>query len=106
MEKTVFPALAKTGDPNGPRGLTGNEIAGALISMMARSRKLQNEAGYIDARPLSARSKIPLATHGRTIHWVISGRPQPEQNTADLHSGADISKRWADVAEGPVAVVI
>jgi hypothetical protein len=29
---------------------------------------LQSETGYIDARPLSAGSKKPLATHGRTIH--------------------------------------
>jgi hypothetical protein len=33
---------------------------------------LQSEAGYIDARPLTARSTKTLATHGRTIHWVIS----------------------------------
>src|SRR5271166_6503345 len=30
---------------------------------------LQSEAGYIDARPLSAGSMKPLATRGRTIHW-------------------------------------
>src|SRR4051795_2962091 len=29
---------------------------------------LQSEAGYIDARPLTASSAKPLATHGRTIH--------------------------------------
>ena len=34
------------------RGLSGNENARALTSMMARSTKpLQAEAGYIDARP-------------------------------------------------------
>ena len=49
---TVFPVHANTGDPNGPtRGLSANEIAGALISMMARSTTLQRKAGYIDARP-------------------------------------------------------
>jgi hypothetical protein len=31
---------------------------------------LQSKAGYIDARPLTASSAKPLATHGRTIHWV------------------------------------
>jgi hypothetical protein len=31
---------------------------------------LQSEAGYIEARPLTANSAKPLATHGRTIHWV------------------------------------
>src|SRR5260370_17519771 len=30
---------------------------------------LQSKAGYIDARPLTASSAKPLATHGRTIHW-------------------------------------
>jgi hypothetical protein len=33
---------------------------------------LQSKAGYIDARPLTASSAKPLATHGRTIHWVTS----------------------------------
>jgi hypothetical protein len=36
--------------------------------MMARSTPLQLEAGYIDARPLTAGSSKSLATHGRTIH--------------------------------------
>jgi hypothetical protein len=36
---SVFPAHANTGDPNGPnRGLSANENARALISMMARSK--------------------------------------------------------------------
>ena len=38
------------------RGLSANEIARALISMMARSATLQSKAGYIDARPLTANS--------------------------------------------------
>ena len=33
-----------------------NEVARALISMMARSRTLQQKAGYIDARPHTANS--------------------------------------------------
>src|SRR5260370_28823621 len=33
---------------------------------------LQSKAGYIDARPLTASSAKPLATHGRTIHLVES----------------------------------
>src|SRR3954471_15592165 len=32
------------------RGLSANEVAGALIPMMARSETLQSKAGYIDAR--------------------------------------------------------
>src|SRR5438045_1234502 len=35
--------------------------------MVARSMTLQSKAGYIDARPLTASSTKPLATHGRTI---------------------------------------
>ena len=38
------------------RGLSANEIARALISMMARSTTLQSKAGYIDARPPTASS--------------------------------------------------
>jgi hypothetical protein len=49
------------------RGLSANEIAPALISMMARSETLQSKAGYIDARPLSPYRRKSLATHGRTI---------------------------------------
>ena len=37
-------------------GLSANEIAPALIPMMARSETLQSKAGYIDARPLTANS--------------------------------------------------
>src|SRR5262244_2916336 len=41
---SVFPARANTGDPNGPvGGLSANEIARALISMMARSTKRSNQ---------------------------------------------------------------
>src|SRR6202790_5104885 len=49
-------------------GLSVNEIARALISMMARSTTLQSEAGYIDARPPPPIRRNLLATHGRTIH--------------------------------------
>ena len=52
-------------------GLSANEIAPALIPMMARSETLQSKAGYIDARPLPPYRQNSLATHGRTIHWVI-----------------------------------
>src|SRR5258708_7137281 len=33
-----------------------------------QEQTLQSMAGYIDARPLTASSAKPLATHGRTIH--------------------------------------
>src|SRR5215469_6682830 len=41
------------------RGLSANEIAGALISMMARSNEPRPEAAYIDARPPTASSTKP-----------------------------------------------
>jgi type IV secretory pathway protease TraF len=45
---------------------------------------LQSKAGYIDARPLTASSAKPLATHGRTIHWVKLRRTQCEQISSEL----------------------
>jgi hypothetical protein len=40
---------------------------------------LQSKAGYIDARPLTASSAKPLATHGRTVHLgqVKNGKSWP-----------------------------
>ena len=49
------------------RGLSANQIAYALISMMARSTAFQAEAGYIDARPHLLDRRNLLAPHGRTI---------------------------------------
>src|SRR5271165_4141380 len=39
--------------------------ASAFAMRLARSNALQREAGYIDARPTSARSTKTFATHGR-----------------------------------------
>src|SRR5262245_29391591 len=67
---SVFPAHANTGDPNGPvRGLSANEIARALISIMAGSMTTSNQRPdtLMQDRKPTSRSK-PLATHGRTIH--------------------------------------
>jgi hypothetical protein len=62
-------------DKNHPiQGLSANDVASALISMMVRSNnELQSETGYIDARPLQPDRRNLLAPHGRTIHWVMSG---------------------------------
>src|SRR6266404_807070 len=79
---SVFPAPANTGDPNGSnRGLSANEIARALISMMARSTALQSKAGYIDARPLTA-SSAKSTCNARPDHtlgqsrrfWAVRGK--------------------------------
>src|SRR4029450_13796560 len=65
-------------------GLSANEIAPALIPMMARSQTLQSKAGYIDARPLPLYRRNSLATHGRTIHLGHSHRPRARSNAAPL----------------------
>src|SRR5665811_1326304 len=64
-------------------GLSADDIARALISMMARitTRSNQRPDTLMQDRSPPARQN-PLATHGRTIHWVISGQtvtsPKPE----------------------------
>jgi hypothetical protein len=87
------------------RGLSANEIAGALISMMARSTTLQFKVGYIDARPsLSARRNL-LATRGRTIQM---GQTEKKRVQLGLVGFALNSRRvarnrtaplWADCVE-------
>src|SRR6266849_4400219 len=55
-------------------GLSANEVARALISMVARSttRSNQRPDTLMQDRSPPLRRK-PLATHGRTIHWVKLG---------------------------------
>ena len=56
-------------------------------------QKLQSEAGYIDARPLTASSAKPLATHGRTIH---SGQNAKNSLRANVFcSSANSGHSWA-----------
>src|SRR5262249_35872906 len=53
-----------------PWGLSGNEIASALISMMARSTQRFNQRpDTLMHDRTSANSTNSLAPHGRTIHW-------------------------------------
>src|ERR1700730_3350255 len=51
---------------------------------------LQSKAGYIDARPLTASSAKPLATHGRTLSWVKLRNTQHEQMSSALHPTTDV----------------
>jgi hypothetical protein len=51
---------------------------------------LQSKAGYIDARPLTASSAKPLATHGRTIHQGQSRQFVCLQVTSGLPRLTDI----------------
>jgi hypothetical protein len=64
---------------------------------------LQSKAGYIDARPLTASSAKPLATHGRTIHWVKlrspgvepAGRLYPQLRTWPCTAQTDaLCQKW------------
>src|ERR1700676_3135268 len=71
-------------------GLSVNEIARALISMMARSTTLQSEAGYIDARPQPPIRRNLLATHGRTIHLGQSRRFGSRSATSGSSRTTDI----------------
>jgi len=78
------------------RGLSANEIAGALISMMAGSNEpLQSEAGYIDARPPTARLTILLATHGRTIHSGQARRSRQCRSPSAHTSATDNARHSA-----------
>src|SRR5258705_4011988 len=52
------------------RGLSANEIACALISMMARSTCSNQRPNTLTQDRISQRPPKPLAPHGRTIHWV------------------------------------
>src|SRR5258705_6841283 len=53
---------------------------------------LQSKAGYIDARPLTASSAKPLATHGRTIHQGQSRPFLRDGVTSELLLTADIGR--------------
>src|SRR3984893_9824117 len=53
---------------------------------------LQSKAGYIDARPLTASSAKPLATHGRTIHWVKLRNTRHEEIYSGLPPRTDIGR--------------
>jgi hypothetical protein len=65
--------LTGVGDLRWNRQRSANQIACALISMMARStRSNQKPDTLMQDRYLPDRRK-PLATGGRTIHWVKSG---------------------------------
>jgi hypothetical protein len=59
------------------RGLSHNEIARALISMVARSTALQSKAGYIDARPPTT-SSSKSSCYARPDHTLGQSRVRRE----------------------------
>src|SRR5215469_6936740 len=82
---------------SGSEGLSANEIARALISMMAPEHKtLQSKAGYIDARPhIPQLEEVLLQRTAGPYIWVISRpnaviRPRPlypSKRTKSRHAG-------------------
>src|SRR5262245_35065949 len=104
---SVFPAHANTGDPNGPvRGLSANEIARALISIMAGSMTSSNQRPdtLMQDRKSKSRPK-PLATHGRTIQMGQLQPPKARFGTSDLPSSAEGTIELEDDRDGPQAVI-
>ena len=51
MERSVFPARANTGDPDGPVEACPLMVRTRADIHDGREHMLQSEAGYIDARP-------------------------------------------------------
>jgi len=62
-------------------------------------KTLQSEAGYIDARPPTARPKKLLATHGRTIHSGQLRHLAVGLGVAASPSNSEIARRFANYAE-------
>src|SRR5215831_11506544 len=76
--------------------------------MMARSPSAsESKAGYIDARPLTTNSTNPLATRGRTIHWVTAVdqaiREADAPRLSDKHLLEQVRSHLNDAAVGAFA---
>src|SRR5262249_23012753 len=100
---SVFPARANTGDPNGPvGGLSANEIARALISMMARSTTCSNQRPDTLMRDRICRIEENLLqrTAGPYIRVKLR-RTQCEQISSAIPSEADIEPTLRHFGFGP-----
>src|SRR3954454_10247926 len=101
---SVFPAHANTGDPNGPnRGLSANENARALISMMARSQCSNQRPDTLmqDRSPPAWRNHLQR-TAGPYM-WVKLGRTRPEQMSSGLPWKRTLVDRAGMSHEGPIS---
>src|SRR5262245_3640826 len=76
--------------------MSDNEIARALISMMAGSTCSNQKPDTLMQDRTSARSRKPLATHGRTIHWVKPGNAQNEHTLPDWPQKRTLVARLPD----------
>ena len=83
------------------RGLSPNELARALISMLARSTTLQSEAGYIDARPLPPDRRTLLRRTAGPYIWVMSDKTQAEHNESAHPPIADVKADIDFCRSGP-----
>ena len=104
---SVFPARANTGDPNGPvGGLSANEIARALISMMARSTTCSNQRPDTLMRDRICRIEENLLqrTAGPYIR-VRTDKTQSEHNESSVHLLADIGANIGLCRDGPKPVI-
>jgi hypothetical protein len=67
---------------------------------------LQSEAGYIDARPLTASSAKPLATHGRIIHQGQTEKSGLATGKSALPSRTDIVSPACQVRKVPTGDIV
>ena len=81
------------------RGLSANELARALISMMARST-LQRKAGYIDARPLTTGS-TKSSCYARPDHTFGSFTSVPPIPACPVHLKSGHSANAAFMSTRP-----
>src|SRR6266404_2778237 len=73
--------------------------------MMVRSKQLQLETGYIDARPLTTRSTNLLQRTAGPYIWVKTGKAQCEHIFSALPLRADIAEQSRHVRFVPTAVI-
>src|SRR6516162_6515093 len=94
----VFPAPANPGDPNGPnRGLSGNENASALISMMARSTTRSNQRPDTLMQDRNAPRSMKFSCNARPDHTFGSNPHSARRRTwsaAIGWSGSGQSRRF------------
>jgi len=102
----------RRGPPKWPaRGLAANENACALISMVARSTARSNRRPdtLMQERKPTDRRK-PLATHGRSIHWVrlepIDRVPANGRNRRNLAARTPLRERLKSTLIRPFAGAI
>ena len=80
------------------RGLSGNENACALISMMARSKSSNQRPDTLMQDRLPPDRRKPLATRGRTIHWVIRDQVEPSSKSGHVRY-APIATKFRSAAK-------